>query len=249
MTTYRYDGSLAGFLTLLSLVRERQETPTAIDTGDAPTEELFSRTEVVETDEDRARAFRAEMDHRISPDARHRAEIAFLAAHCGRELLIHRFLELGWQEGARVDRLLAHPRVAPVHRLALKVSREAHRYKGLVRFREVTAGFYYGAIEPEHRSLPLLAPHFSDRFRDQHWVIHDLGRGEGLVHPAGERQCRLVSLELAATTEYTDREAFFTRLWQGYFAHLAIPERHNAPLQRSNLPLRHRRHLVEFEGP
>ena len=247
MTTYRYDGSLAGLLTVLSLAREGLETPTAIHTDDVLSEDLFSRTEVVETDEERAWAFRTEVNRRISPDARRRVELAFLATHPGREILIHRFLEQGWQEGARIDRLLAHPRVAPVHRLALKVSREAHRYMGLVRFREVTAGFYYGTIEPEHGVLPLLSPHFCERFRDQHWVIHDLGRGEGLVHPAGERRARLVRLERAATPEYTEREAFFTRLWQGYFAHLAIPDRHNKDLQRSSLPLRHRRHLVEFE--
>ncbi|HEY6838089.1 MAG TPA: TIGR03915 family putative DNA repair protein, partial [Geobacteraceae bacterium] len=249
MTTYHYDGSFTGFLTVLAVARENGAKPTAICTGAPYGHDLFNPAQTVASDEERAREFLADMERRISPGACHQAELAFLAAESGRELIIHRYVELGWREGRRIDRLLAHPDVAPVRGLARRVGREAHRFKGLVRFREVTEGFYYGAIEAENRILPLIGEHFSDRFRDQHWLIHDLAHNEAIVHPAGGTTWGIVPLELAAAPTYTPGEEFFTRLWQRYFNHLAIAERHNTPLQRSQLPLKYRTHLVEFQEP
>ena len=108
--------------------------------------------------------------------------------------------------------MLADVRVAPVHRLAQRVGREAHRMLGFVRFREVREGFYYAPLEPDHHVLPLIASHFADRFSDQHWVIHDLRRGRGIVHDANRREWLLTGLALCAGPEFSARELDFQEL-------------------------------------
>ena len=118
--------------------------------------------------------------------------------------------------------------------------------KGFVRFREVRGGFYYAQLEPDHDVLPLIARHFADRFRDQHWVIHDLRREKGIIHDATRRDWVMTPIELNTLPEFTEQELDVQGLWKSYFMHIAVEERRNPELQRSKLPLKYRRHLVEL---
>jgi len=161
-------------------------------------------------------------------------------------MLLHRYLRLGWREGRRLDSLLSHESVLPVHRLARRVRHEAHRMKGFVRFREVREGFYYAALEPDYRVISLMAPHFADRFFDQHWLIHDVRKNRGIVHEARRNGWEEVALELTGAPVMSEREEWFQSLWRRYFDRLAIAERYNPRLQQSKVPLKYRRYLVEF---
>jgi probable DNA metabolism protein len=126
------------------------------------------------------------------------------------------------------------------------VGREAHRYLGFVRFQEVTGGFYYAAIAPDHRILTLIATHFATRFSDQQWVIHDVRHGEGVLYDPQRRQWLLLPMEAHGTPELTPAEEQLQRLWQEYFSTLGIAARKNEKLQRSKVPLKMRPWLVEF---
>ena len=141
---------------------------------------------------------------------------------------------------------LSHPDVAPLWKLSQQVGREAHRYLGFVRFQEVTDGFYYAAIAPDHRILPLIATHFAARFSDQQWVIHDTRHGEGLFYDREQRQCLLLPMETHAAPELTPTEERFQRLWREYFTTLTIVARENRKLQLGKVPLKVRPWLVEF---
>lgn len=55
-------------------------------------------------------------------------------------------------------------------------------------------------------------------------------------------ECILLDrLEHSGEREYAD-------LWKAFFESIAIPERENADLQRTNLPLHYRKHMTEFES-
>lgn len=246
---YCYDGTFAGLLCVLARLVPRGQVPETIGTEPPPQQGLFAAVTTVATDEEEAARFWEELAHRLPASGLRQLRLAFLADRPGRELLICRFLQLAWQEGRRTNSLLAHPDVAPLWQLAQQVGREAHRYLGFVRFREVTDGFYFAAIAPDHRILPLIATHFADRFRDQQWVIHDERHGEGLLFDPKERQWRLLPMERHHEPETTRAEEAFQALWQRYFAVLAIKERENPQLQQGKVPLKVRPWLVEFGVP
>jgi probable DNA metabolism protein len=145
-----------------------------------------------------------------------------------------------------VGGMLTHPSVAPLWKLSQQVGREAHRYLGFVRFQEVDGGFYYAAIAPDHRILPLIAAHFAARFSDQQWVIHDRKRGEGIVYDPLRREWLLLPMDVHTEPAVTPAEEQFQELWRSYFATLAIAERRNLRLQQSKVPLKVRPWLVEF---
>lgn len=250
MRHYLYDGSFAGLLTVLDVALCSATVPAGISHSSGEQQAgLFALPERIETDPDRAARLLAEVERRMSPVTSYHLRHAFLSEAPLVELLLFRYLELGRQAGRNLDSLLAHERVVPVHRLSRRVAHEAHRLKGFVRFREVREGFYYAPVAPDHRVLTLIAPHFAERFRDQHWVIHDERRATAVVHPAGSGEWRETPLEVTGTPAPAAREAWFASLWKSYFERLAVAERHNPRLQQGKVPHRYRRHLTEFAPP
>lgn len=243
---YRYDGTVAGLLTTLAHILPRQGIPADIRIEPPPQQGLFAEITEIATDEAIADEFWGRLVRRLPASAIRHLRLVFQADCSGREMLICRYLLLVWQSAGDSSGMLAHPQVAPLWKLAQQVGREAHRYLGFVRFQEVAGGFYYAAISPDHRVLPLIAPHFAARFRDQDWVIHDVRHHEGLVYDRHRRQWLILPMEVAGGPDLTPAEERFQALWRSYFATLAIKERENLLLQRNKVPLKARPWLVEF---
>ncbi len=247
-TIYVYDGTFEGFLTALFIIEERGKRPTDIIRTSPRQGGLFCELTQVETDGEKSGRFLERIAGRISPRALGNAYHAFLSETSGVEMAIYRYLELGRREGKHLDGRLADERVLPVHKAARTVRGEAYRMKGFVRFRQVREGFFYAPLQPDYRILSLIAPHFAARFADQSWIIHDVARGEGIIHDACRRQWLVVPLELIREPQYSEREKFFSTLWRRYFSGVAIAERLNPELQKNRLPLKHRKYLVEMEA-
>lgn len=243
---YYYDGSFAGLLTLLAPLLPQATLPDVICIDPLPQQGLFAEVMVVETDQQVVEQFRAELEQRLTPSCLKLIRQVFLADQPERELLICRYLLLAWQVGKGINGMLAHPHVAPLWKLGQQVGREAHRYLGFVRFQEVQGGFYYAAIAPDHRILPLIAHHFAARFRDQQWVIHDVKHGEGIVYDRLRREWLILPMATHAEPDLTRAEVHFQELWRHYFRTLAIAERQNLRLQQGKVPLKVRPWMVEF---
>lgn len=252
MGWYQYDASFVGYLSAVVSATNRGDTaPRLITDQQSPQGELFAETPLpVASDQDQARHFRQTFVTRVSPEAFATLRYAFHSSTPDKEQLLWEYIRLGMTVGVAMTARLADEPVCTVNRIARHVAHEAHKYKGFVRFREVMAGdgeqtFLYAAIEPEAEVLPLIAPHFRERISDRPWMIHDLGRGQAVLGNGGRWQ--LVN-EVTAIAEptVTAAEQQFTALWQGYFATMVIPERHNPRLQQQHVPLRYRKHLPEF---
>ncbi|MSM38160.1 MAG: DUF4130 domain-containing protein [Geobacter sp.] len=242
---YRYDGSFAGLLTLLARLLPARILPDAISVDPPLQQSLFTVVTTVETDQLLVEQFWEKLSTHLAPTCLRIVRLAFLADHPGRELMICRYLLLAW-EGKNIGNMLAHSDVAPLWKLSQQVGREAHRYLGFVRFQEVEGGFYYAGIAPDHRILPLIAPHFAARFRDQQWLIHDNRHGEGIIHDRNRREWLILPMNVHAEPQLTLAEERFQVLWRSYFTTLAIAERENLRLQQSKVPKKVRPWLVEF---
>jgi probable DNA metabolism protein len=247
MTTYHYDGSFEGFLCAVAdcLVTD-EDNPEFMRDGDVQSAGLFvSDIREVATVREHAVAFRKRFVSAVSQEAFATARYAFQSQKIGIELLVWRYLTLGLRVGQRLCGMLVEEPVCSVNRIARHVSHEAHKYKGFVRFREVEAGFLYAQIEPEADILVLIAPHFVDRVGDRPWVIHDLQRNQAALYDL--TSWRLVQdIELTTVPILTAAEHDYAALWQRYFQHHAITERHNPKLQQKHVSLRYRTHLPEF---
>jgi probable DNA metabolism protein len=249
VTTYRYDGNFEGFLCAVADCLEAgEEQPEFIRDGDVHSLGLFAgEVREVATVRENAMAFRKRFIDAVSQEAFATVRYSFHSQKSGIELLVWNYLTMGLRVGRRLCLMLAEEPVHSVNRIARHVSHEAHKYKGFVRFREVEAGFLYAQIEPEADVLAFIAPHFVGRVGDRPWMIHDLQRNQAALYDL--TSWRLVKdIELTAEPTLTSTEHDYAALWQRYFQRHAIPERHNPKLQRQHVPLRYRKHLIEFRS-
>ena len=250
MACYCYDGTFEGFICALSRALDAGDSSSDFSMGASTNDGgLFQELEVVvTTDRKEALAFRTQFVTQVSPEAFAAMRYAFHSGQPGIERRLWSYAKKGFNEGSRFAFLVADKLVNEVDRLARAVSREAHKYKGFVRFRELRQGFLYARIEPEYDVTIFLAPHFKSRVPDRPWMIHDVRRSVAALYDLND--WRLVTgIRLEAAPDYSGAEQQFTALWQRYFQRLAIRERHNPRLQRQHVPLRSRKYLVEFEEP
>jgi probable DNA metabolism protein len=102
---------------------------------------------------------------------------------------------------------------------------------------------YIASFHPETNVLPLVAEHFTKRLLNQTFIIIDRKRNTCAVHVAGQ------DFELMVCNPETIKnicyESSYEELWQEYFKNMAIAERINKNLQRSNMPLKYRKYLIE----
>lgn len=251
MIFYIYDGTFDGFLTAVGVAMEREETPEQIVTADKLGMNLFAQIREIETNFEKAKEFLVAILKKLSRKGLKNLLYCYLSDEPGREALLCEYLRKVLAAEEKIETKLADPTVLKVKQIGEKVAKEALRYKGIVRFREIEPGFFYGPIEPDHQITPLLADHFRRRFASQRWFIHDRRRNCGVFYDGNEvRFLKDVELkpELAAGFDsdcLSKEELEWQKLWNVYFKSIEIKERSNPKLQRQYLATRYWKYLVE----
>lgn len=149
----------------------------------------------------------------------------------------------------QVMNCLTEEAVCTVAALGKKTWNEAHRFMGFVRFQELSGKILYAEIRPENDILPLIAPHFADRFPLENWIIYDEGRKKSIVHGANRGWILLenrASMEMLGK-ECSEEEDSYASLWKVFTESIAIEARKNEKLQKQLLPLKFRDKMTEFK--
>ncbi len=123
------------------------------------------------------------------------------------------------------------------------VSRDLHKMKAFVRFKEIKKddqSFYMAWHRPDHRVLKLSAPFFTDRFNGMNWSIFTEDESMSWINN---------KLEFGPGISQKDAEAFdeTEELWKTYYASIFNPGRVKVKMMKSELPVRHWKTLPETE--
>ncbi|MBR1854796.1 MAG: TIGR03915 family putative DNA repair protein [Lachnospiraceae bacterium] len=162
--------------------------------------------------------------------------------------------------------------VCKAFKLARSAERECCHLEGFLRFAELEKGALYAQAEMKNNLLPFLMAHFADRFQEESFLIHDIGREIAGVHyrEAGPEEWFLVKVgavrgtgEVVMATEdiaaggilregaavksgLSGKELYYQELFRQFCQDIHIRERTNAALQRQLLPLHFRKYMTEF---
>lgn len=240
---YLYDGSFDGLLTCIYL-SYYQEQAGGIYPEDCYQFCFLTNSCQVNTEPEQASKVYDAVAGKISIDALRNVYYVFLSNHPEKERLILQYLRLGFKLGPQIDSYHTHKAVLPVLTTARKVTCEAHRFLGLLRFCDA-GNYLYAVLEPDHNILVLLAEHFTDRLAGENFIIHDRRRGMALVYDRQESY--LTELDRNTKVPVTESELFYQELWTKYFARIALADRKNPKLQAHFIPGRYRKNLVEFK--
>lgn len=245
---YGYDGSFDGLLSCVFESYERKEELVDLRSEADPQYTLF-QTRFVETSEEKAARVYKGIGQKISPAAQELVRRGFLTCDPHKDLLIYRFLRLGFAKGGAVMGMLTDHTVYRLNKAVRHLNTEAHALMGFVRF-SVYDEVLVSVIEPKNHVLPLLAPHFCDRYGQEMFLIHDKAHGQALVHRpvhGGAWHTELIALDELTLPAAGEEERLYRRLWKQFYNTIAIRERLNPRGQMSHMPKRYWEQLTEMQ--
>lgn len=242
VTVYVYDGSFDGLLCCVFESYAARELPADVlaDTAQLP---LLLPVKRVDTRLDRAERVRRAIPKKMGYPALGFIRRAFLTCYPQKDVLILRFLRLGFRMGPSVMRHLTDDTVHALTTAVRHLDNEAHPLKGFIRFSD-TDGALTAVIEPKNVVLPLIAQHFCERYPGERFLIYDRMHGMALIHQDGAVSiCDVDAFEQPAPEE---EELKFRELWRMFYRTIEIKERHNPRCRMSHMPKRYWSCMTEF---
>lgn len=255
MIVFRFDNTLDGLLTAVFDAYARRTFPDAlVAEGDVLPlfcEEVFT----VVTDEVKAFRVWKGLRRKLSSTAMRCVAGCWLAEEPDTPRVMFRFIRKVIDALRSIETDFADADVLAFTRMWQRVERERTRLLQFVRFQKAADGVYFAAVEPEKNALPLIVPHFRDRFADQPWLIYDVGRAYGFYYDrkvvrrvtfdeSNGLPRHLLNGKLDKALMDGD-EQLFQSLWKTYFKAICIHERINPRKQRNDMPVRYWKYLTE----
>ena len=263
---YRYDGSFDGFLCCVFESVSRKEIPVMILPAEDEQATLYPER-WIETQEDHARRVEASFPKKMSPQAARFIKEGFLTCLPEKESALLRFIRQGYRYGGSVLSRLTDESVYPLHRAVKNLHNEAHCFLEFLRFSEYRGAWgpegspdagedqallpappertvLAAVIEPKSQVLPLLAPHFCDRYPEETFLIADKTHGQVLYYHPYRPQ--ILTASDFTLPDPGEEEAQFRQWWKTFVRAIAIRERRNPRCQRTHLPLWYRENMTEF---
>lgn len=134
-----------------------------------------------------------------------------------------------------------------VIKLSSYVSRETHKLKGFLRFKQMKNDFLYAVIAPTNNVLGLLGNHFKKRLSGENFVIYDQMRRIYLIYNQINiiyvRDDDLVKKDIIISRD----EEFVEDLWKSFFKSVSIDERENLKCQMKFMPKKYWANMIEME--
>ena len=243
MITYIYDGSFEGLLTCIYEAFYSKTKPDDIKSSGDYIENFLVEKVYIHTDMEKSGRVYEAIENKISNSSLKRVFYAYLSELPGSEMLILKYLQIGFKIGPDVDLNLAHEDVLNMDKLNKKVSGERHRLTGLLRFKKVQGDILYAQVEPDHNVIALIAPHFKARLSNESFIIHDIKRELAVFY--NKDQWVIKDIEEPDPYLVRDTEEHYEDLWKVYFNAISIERKTNIKLQKRNMPMRYWKHLTE----
>lgn len=240
---FLYDGSLPGLMCCVHECVYSGQLPAEIWPEGEAQPSLFDQ-QLVPTDREKAERVLASIPKKISPRAMELVQNVFLTCCAQKELIILRFLLLGYREGSKTPWMFGHSDVKPMLDAEKHQMGETHLLKGFIRFSDYD-GVLAATITPKNFVLPFLVQHFTMRYPEEHFMIFDKTHKAALIYENG--QSRIVPVEGIQFPEADETEAQYRALWKQFYNTIAIQERINPKCRRTHMPMRYWENMLEVQ--
>ena len=249
--TYTYDGTFEGWLCCVGESYESKEIPgrivaaqdNAIIHNDRIEEESLFYSKKIVTLQEKAERVRNGIAAKIGIGFLHLLERSFCTCRQDREEEMLLFTHKGFRYGMRIMNLRQDPVIRNIHKGLRDLGREIDKWYGFVRFSDMQ-GILVAVIGAKNNVLPFLAPHFTDRFRSERFMIYDKNHKMALVYRPG--RCAVIPMERFSLANVCEEEQKYRRLWKNYYDAIEIKPCHNETCRRTLMPKRYWDYLTEM---
>lgn len=243
MISYIYDGSFEGLLTSIYDAFYDKIKPNDIISRENYVENFLIEKIYIKTDIEKSQRVYEAIENKISTESLKKVFYAYLSEIPSSEIMVLRYLQLGFKMGRDVDLNLSNEDVLNIDNINKKVATERHRIVGLLRFRKVKGDILYAQVEPDHNVIALVAPHFKERLSSENFIIHDIKREIAIFYNKSEWVIR--DIDRIEPFMVKDVEENYEDLWRVYFNAISIEGKTNIKLQKRNMPMRYWKYLTE----
>lgn len=241
---YMYDGTFEGLMTAVFEAYAHRPMPDTIQNRCCQ-QTLGAVYEDIMTDDAKADRVIAGIRRKIGQEDYDKIWTAFLSDDPEKEDAIYQYIRLGIAIGYKIHSRLADDRVLKLTKISRLVGKEAGALIQFIRFSQMEGNIYYGEITPQYPILPMIMPHFAERYHIQPFIIHDKTH-----HQAGifdTRQWIIADTDGVQLPEYAPEEAAYRALWKKFYDTIAIKERINPNLRRGHMPKKYWKNMVEMQ--
>lgn len=245
-----YDGSFDGFLSCVFFIYNHKITNPIIRKESETNNQLFTITEDIITNKNNAQRVWKGFMLKASPYQQQDFFKAFLSEIKGVENTLLSYIQNIFAKKTTTSTDFGNKDILKISQVAKMVGREKHRMEAFVRFQLTKDAVYTATVEPDFNVLPLIIPHFKDRYADQKWIIYDIKRNYGIYY-------NLKTIEIIVIDSFSKikfkissdlllpEEKDFQKLWSTYFNSINIKSRKNDKLHKQHLPKRYWKYLTE----
>lgn len=246
MNTYIYDGSFEGLLTAIFYAYE-DKSPIEIISRDSFIHNLLSIPINIDTELDKYTRVYNSIKNKLSSSTLKKVYYVYLYDLNNSETLIYKYLKLCFKYGDNINLAKNNNTILTIDKYYRRVSLEAHRFTGFVRFKEINKELFYSSIEPDSNILPVIIKHFQKRFSDQNFIIHDTKRKIAIIY--NKKESLICDFSESATNFISNycSEDKFEELWQNFYDSVNIKERENPKLRNRYMPKRYHKNLTEIQ--
>ena len=212
--------------------------------------ELFSEYIDVETDSDKTMKVTKTICEKFGFEVYEAFLYAASCTHDDKANAIYKSIVNGFRTNAgfRLINMWTDPYMALVNELSRKAKNEFGSWREFLQFHELNNGVLFSRIGPTCDILMFLAPHFTNRFPNEDFMIYDELRDKYLVHEK-QKECVVVignGLDPHEDKLFSESDIMYDDLFKVFTKTIAIKERMNRSLQQQLMPLRIQKYKIEF---
>mgnify|MGYP002783253765 CR=1 FL=1 len=244
MNIYIYDDTFEGLLTSIYNGFYSKIPPTCIySKKENNTPLLLGEIIEIQTDFQKFNKVKNAIINKIDALCLKKTYLVYLSNHEEKGMLIFKYLKTAFKLGKDCHAFLNLEIIRLVDTINRRVSFEAVRLKGFIRFKSINDKFLYSSIEPDNDILELIGDHFKNRFKNEYFIIHDISREKAIVY--NKISYEIIDMSIDDYEKLNVLNDEYTTLWSAYFKSTTITERENHRLQRQMMPKRYWKHIFE----
>ena len=156
--------------------------------------------------------------------------------------IIYIAIKTAFKKRKDISANLQDENIRKLNEIKRQVTFEVHRFTGLLRFQKLKNETYYAMYEPDNNITQLLTPHFTERLRDQKFIIHDKKRSIASLYNGSE--WTITDLE-EFKPKLADNEKNFQSMFKTFYDSIFIESRKNHKLRYQFMPRRYFKYLIE----
>lgn len=244
MLVYIYDGSFEGILTSVFEAYARKEAPDKIVEESGQQLGFGQQTRYIETDSRKALRVERGITDKAGQQAYQHVWVASLSCDMDKATAIYRYICRCLEIRFKIYNDLANPDVIGLLKVYNQVAREGHALTEFLRFSQMEGGVFYAKITPDHYVIPILMPHFVERYCVQPFIIHDKTHQTAGVYDL--KEWYMVDAANITLPDESCDELAFRRMWKMFYETIAVKERINLKCRQSFMPKKYWQNMTEM---